>query len=211
MRENICNSVIPSLSITIATSTRKKDDESCQHYINKEDFATQGMTVCHPDNSTEFFPDIEIAVNSLRKRYGENLQEVRLVTHDPSHWELYYLKQEFGLIPANITDTALLARLLEGPAVSNELSDLAKRYGIQHNASSSGIIDAESRITVIAKLANVMLPKAPIQEIEIIEHTIKMFLNPKLSIDIPAIGKTLNQYREVLEKALKSGGTKSVQ
>lgn len=139
----------------------------------------------------------------MQTEYGQSFENVTVVMHN-AVFDAYILKEVFGITPHFIVDTMLMSRLLNGPFLSASLDDVAKRYGLDGKLDlefTKGIRElspvqiSELRqyairdVSLTRQLADKLLPLVPPEELQIINHTIKCFLNSPLLIDTPVVLK----------------------
>ena len=125
------------------------------------------------------------------------------------------LSHHFGVVPYLYLDTLSMARGLHSNDIGAGLDEVARFYGVGNKIpdvldSSKGIRDLGK--TLYAKMAEYcaedvrltfdiflqMLAVFPAKELRLIHHTVRMFCDPILKIDIPRVEKELA--REIKEK-----------
>ncbi|OGV52924.1 MAG: hypothetical protein A2017_09245 [Lentisphaerae bacterium GWF2_44_16] len=191
-------------------------------YIYSPDFKVQGLAIKYPDGKAEFRRDVVVAINELKKLYGENLEQVTTIAHN-AVFDMSILKIKYGLVPARILDTMLMAHALHGPDVPANLKALAVKY----NLPSKGCLDfmcgvreptaaqiemlrdyAVNDVDITAALADIMLPlfSSIPQELDIINHTIKLFLGKNLEIDITEVKEGIKKLDKYISGELNHSG-----
>ncbi len=199
----------------------------CMYYIHDPRFKIHGLAIRHPDGRTEFRTDIEQAVEELKSMYGANLEKVCSVAHNAT-FDFYILKVKFGIVPANMVDTMLCARLVHNrrsmPKLKkpNSLAALAEFYGLPRKGNldfMSGVTDptpeqidelrayAINDVGITARLAEIMIPKVePDIEFWAMEHTIRMFLQRPFLVDPLIAEDTLKEVDTQAETELSDAG-----
>lgn len=125
------------------------------------------------------------------------------------------LSHHFGVVPYLYLDTLSMARGLHSNDIGAGLDEVARFYGVGNKIpdvldSSKGIRDLDK--TLYAKMAEYcaedvrltfdiflqMLTLFPAKELRLIHHTVRMFCDPILKVDLPRVEKELA--REIKEK-----------
>lgn len=125
------------------------------------------------------------------------------------------LSHHFGVVPYLYLDTLSMARGLHSNDIGAGLDEVARFYGVGNKIpdvldSSKGIRDLDK--TLYAKMAEYcaedvrltfdiflqMLVLFPAKELRLIHHTVRMFCDPILKVDLPRVEKELA--REIKEK-----------
>ena len=123
----------PPLIIDFETFFSRKFSLSRMNYLEyilSSKFKIHGIAIRYPDGRMEFRTDAETAIRGFQKCYGKNLERVVVVGHNFA-FDGLILKLVFGIVPVQLVDTMLLARLLHGPDESASLAALAERYGLK--------------------------------------------------------------------------------
>lgn len=125
------------------------------------------------------------------------------------------LSHHFGVVPYLYLDTLSMARGLHSNDIGAGLDEVARFYGVGNKIpdvldSSKGVRDLDK--TLYAKMAEYcaedvrltfdiflqMLTLFPAKELRLIHHTVRMFCDPILKVDLPRVEKELA--REIKEK-----------
>lgn len=125
------------------------------------------------------------------------------------------LSHHFGVVPHLYLDTLSMARGLHSNDIGAGLDEVARFYGVGNKIpdvldASKGVRDLDK--TLYAKMAEYcaedvrltfeiflqMLTLFPAKELRLIHHTVRMFCDPILKVDIPRVEKELA--REIKEK-----------
>lgn len=125
------------------------------------------------------------------------------------------LSHHFGVVPYLYLDTLSMARGLHSNDIGAGLDEVARFYGVGNKIpdvldASKGVRDLDK--TLYAKMAEYcaedvrltfeiflqMLTLFPAKELRLIHHTVRMFCDPILKVDIPRVEKELA--REIKEK-----------
>lgn len=125
------------------------------------------------------------------------------------------LSHHFGVVPYLYLDTLSMARGLHSNDIGAGLDEVARFYGVGNKIpdvldSSKGVRDLDK--TLYAKMAEYcaedvrltfdiflqMLALFPAKELRLIHHTVRMFCDPILKVDLPRVEKELA--REIKEK-----------
>jgi DNA polymerase len=180
---------------------------SIPEYIHDARFDVQGLAVRHPTGRAEFRPDVQAALGELTDQYGPRLEQVTVVMHN-AYFDAAVLAWRYGLQPPVILDTMLMAHHVYGPKQdgggSASLKDLATRFGlaakgdldfmagVQH--PTPGQLDELARYAVndaeiTFRIAERLRPRMtnPRVELPLIAHTVRLFTERQLSVDLGRI------------------------
>ena len=130
----------------------------------------------------------------------------------------FILSHHYGKVPARYADTMLMSRALYGANVSHSLDSICARLGIRGKIkgvleSTKGIRDlppdmleklAEYGVQDVDSTAQayaIMLPQMPLDELDLIDLTLRMFCDPVLEVDVPRVQAEL--VRDVGNKVAK--------
>lgn len=191
-------------------------------YVHDARFHTHGLAVRRPDGRCEFRTDANAALVDLRAEYGDRLQSVTVAAHH-AHFDLFILAKKYDLRPAYVTDTLSMARHVF-PGVGNKLADLAARFGLAPKGDAlmelEGVREPDvvqaAKLAAYAKhdanlchdIASRLLPRIsrPDVEIRLIDHTIRLFTERALPLDLPNARRLLREAQERLQEVLDATG-----
>jgi DNA polymerase len=185
-------------------------------------FHLHGIAVAYPDGRAEFRTDPEVLLAELRQAYGNALENVVVACHNAA-FDLFVLRQRFGLTVTNSTDTMLLSRLLHGADEDHDLRALATRYGLPDKGDigfMKGVrhpspveVDALRQYAandaiITAGLANLMIPMAADRPIELwaIQHSLQMYVERPLTINRARLQATQDILEPGIAAKVKASG-----
>lgn len=188
-------------------SLRNKDMTS-ERYVRDPRFEVIGVGVKWGDRPTVWLEHWEFAEWAARV----NWSRVAVNAHH-SQFDGLILSHVYGIKPGFWYDTMSMARALHGPS-GVALDLLAKKYGI--GEKSEGLADAKGKrradftqaqwlafgeyckndVELTAKLEALMTPRLPVEELWLIDTTIRMFTEPTFVADVPLLETTLAEERK---------------
>ena len=154
------------------------------------------------------------------------LKTIDWTTHDllchNTAFDGFILSHHFGVVPRTYYDTLSMARGLHSNDIGASLDEVAQYYGVGNKIAnvleqSKGVLvlgkklytdtaeycamDVDLTIQIFEK----MLDAYPVNELKLIDMTIRMFCDPILKVDIPRVEKELERelkYREDLMSSI---------
>lgn len=169
------------------------DKFSRQEFLHGTQFKVHGIAASFPNGHSVFEADAAAFLKNLQGQYGSNLEQATVVVYEPL--EAYVLKERFGGNPAMVVDIVSMNRLLNSPlgnicALSSSLNSTYRLSRIQMMELRRYAL---SNIAEMRKVAEEMLAVIPLQELDMINHTIHCFLDSPLLIDVERLGQARNE------------------
>lgn len=197
--------------------------QSYVEFVNDSRFQITGLGVLCGDDAS--YADTHEGLLQLRdglvKAYGPRLEGCVVIGHN-LFFDAYVLKQHFGIIPKYTIDTLCLARVQDSRA-DNSLRALCRRYNLPtqkgENAWTKGrSLDSltdderaklreycEKDVQVTKLLSEKLLQLLPCPEFELYlqNQTLRMFLEPRLMLDIDMAKSLQTDMKLALAKSLR--------
>ncbi len=188
-----------------------KDKLSTVEYVTDPRFEFLGLATKwlseDTDQASNFTdgPDVKDMLDTIRKLHGDNMEKITVVVAN-AKFDVLICKHHCGFTPKYVIDVLDLSRAQEARARHN-VADCAKRYGLKPkgDALSKHIKGlhfnqlgparrillgsyAKGDVDIEGGLFQILLPQLsrPAYEVRIARHTLKMFTDPLLHIDILA-------------------------
>lgn len=194
-------------------------------YVNSDQFTVWGVGCKLEDGLTDWWSGEDI------KSYFEELDwsNIALICHN-TPFDAYILTQYYNIKPAYYYDTAAMSRGLY-PGQSARLKDVAERLFPNDPTlrkgdelvSAKGIIDlppsleddiasyCKQDVILTKEIFDILIKNYPQKELDLINLTTKMFVEPKLTLDIPMLKQHRDKYKqEALDKIENSKTTRDV-
>lgn len=180
------------------------EKRSIPEYVNDPQFQVHGLAIGCPDGKKDFRFDVPAALSELQQKYGKDFEDVVVVCHNAA-FDCYILAVKYDVFPAHIIDTMLIARQRLGVGAKLSLEALAQRFNIGEKGDLSELdgkkeldnylkgklrVYAVNDIILTEALLNKLLPyvqNLP-QELDIIDHTVKLFTKDLLRLDATITG-----------------------
>jgi len=195
-----------------------------EEYVRHEKFHVIGVAVKENDNETVWFSG---SMEETRKWLAQFDWKNSFVLAHNTQFDGAILSWHFGITPKGWLDTLCMARAIHGVDAGGSLKMLAQRYNIGEkgneveNALGKRRIDFEpdelarygeycrndvDLTNTLFKL--MMLPGLgegfPKQELKIIDLTLRMFIEPKLVLDLPLLEQHLEDVKNKKEALLEA-------
>jgi len=190
-------------------------------YIKHPMFKVWGVGIKYGDNETEWFSEdeVEYELESI------DWSEVRLICHN-TPFDAYVLSQYYGYVPAYFVDTAAMSRG-KYPGQSARLADTAIRLFPNDESMRKGGELAEAKGTfdlspeqdealgryciqdvdlTYAIYTEYMAQGYPQSELDLIDLTTRMFVDPVLKIDRERLTKYLETETKNRESLIEAAG-----
>ena len=194
-------------------------------YVNSDMFTVWGVGCKLENDLTEWYSKDEI------QDYFSTLDwdDIAVVCHN-TPFDAYILTQYYDVKPAYYYDTAAMSRGLY-PGQSASLKNVAERLFPNDDSlrkgdelvSAKGMVDlppsieedianyCRQDVILTKEIFDVLLPKFPQKELDIIDLTTRMFVEPKLTLDIAMLENHRDKHRQdTLDKIEASGTTREV-
>jgi len=156
-------------------------------------------------------PDIAVRLKRLQEEYGDNFDKVTVIVQN-SFFDCAVLKYHYNINPKYVVDMKWLANHFDARA-SSALKNLAKRYKcstlkgntkqffnkhfteidqgeIADYSCNDANIETELFMKLLPGLTN------PVIELQIMQHTLKLFLDPVFKFDFALAKKLINKMTE---------------
>ena len=184
---------------------------STSEYIRDERFKTQCVGIkTSRQKKARWYPagDVEAALNQF------DWANSALLCHH-TQFDGLILSHHYGIIPAYNYCTLSMARPLHGGDIPNNLDALARFYGLGNKVpnvldQTKGIRDLSPElmtqlgiycgqdVNLMWLIFKLIKDKYPQSELDLIDHTVRMFTDPVLKVDVPRAEAELK--REVTRK-----------
>ena len=166
-----------------------------------------GLKLYNTDDKVEWVPHDKIpnVLNSY------NWNNTAVLAHN-AQFDAAILSWVYGVKPCFVFDSLSMARALRGVEVGNSLAKLADEFGLPEKGKAVHSTDGLSEITpeIEAELAaycahDVILCEEifkrlvkgyPLNELKLIDMTLKMFLNPVLELDKEMLNNAITEEKE---------------
>ena len=193
-----------------------------EEYVRSDRFEVIGVSVKVDNNGTEW-------ASGTHEQLKEWLQDSfdwsdSLVLAHNTLFDGAILNWRFGVSPRVWLDTLCMGRALHGVEVGGSLKAMADRYGLGEkgtevlNALGKRRLDFSedelarygdyciNDVELTYKLFNRLARKFPKQELKIIDTTLRMFIEPRLELDVRLLEKHLEQIKTTKEDLLTASG-----
>jgi DNA polymerase I-like protein with 3'-5' exonuclease and polymerase domains len=197
-------------------------------YVHDPRFHVHGLALCRPGGQPEFRADANAALDELRQEFGQRLEKTTVVCHN-AYFDLYILAKRYDLHPQHFFDTMLLAyhvhgRKERGHGASASLEALAEHFGLESkgdlefmagvrnpNPQQSAELAEYARrdVQITAGLAAELLTliSRPEVELPVIQHTVRLFTERGIRVDVDGIAAIEQAVRTDTTTALDAAST----
>ena len=191
-----------------------------EEYIRSSEFETIGVAVCEQGGAPEYFTGTKADI----KDYLDNWQlDKHMVVAHNAMFDMAILNWQFDIRPKAIVDTLSMARAIHGTEVGGSLAKLVEHYGVGvkgtevHDMVGKRRIDispadmraygeyCKNDVVLTLALFEKMVGQFPMEELKLIDLTIRMFSEPTLCLDGEALRDHLDTVRAKKEAYLKFG------
>lgn len=193
-----------------------------EEYVRDDRFEVIGVAIKLNDNETEWASGTHEQIKKFLEYYpwGDSM----MVAHN-TMFDGFIMTQRFGIYPKLYADTLCMARALHGVEVGGSLAALAERYALGEkgtevlNATGKRRLDFSEEdlarygdycindVELTYKLFKAIVSKGfPKTEMKLIDLTLRMFVEPKLDLDLPLLEQHLSEVQEKKEALLKQAG-----
>jgi DNA polymerase len=169
-----------------------------EHYIRDPQFQVIGFAIKVDDSSTKWYSGTHEELQEVLNTY--NIHECGLVAHN-MQFDGAILAWVFNIIPEVYIDTLSMARAIHGTNAGGSLAYLAERYNLGKKGTE--VLDAKGKrledflphelhsyggyckndVELTAKLFAILYHSFPLEELKLIDLTLRMFIQPLLSVD----------------------------
>jgi len=193
--------------------------QTTEEYIRDSRFEVIGVAVqVDADEPVWFSGDREATRKWLKQFDWKNSM---MLAHN-TLFDGAILKWHFGITPMVYLDTLCMARAIHGVEVGGSLAKLALRYGIGEKGTEvTAAIDktrsdftpedlaqygeyCRNDVTLTYQLFNNMSKGFPMEELKLIDMTIRMFTHPMLYVDEETLQQRLDDLRKEQSELLSS-------
>ena len=194
---------------------------STAQYVNDEQFKVWGVGIKVEDGETEWYSEDETPAILQQIDWGNTA----LVCHN-TLFDAYILTQHFGYKPSYYYDTAAMSRGLY-PNMSAKLKDCVSREFPKDKSmrkgeeliTANGIRDLDPKldetigqyciqdVDLTHALFNKYLQRFPNKELDLIDLTVRMFVEPRLLMDRGLLKDYKDEVIKRATEAIKASGT----
>jgi DNA polymerase len=210
--------------ITIDFETYYTDDvgfrtQTTEEYIRDPRFEVIGVAVQVDDGEPQWFSGDKAAIQKWLRQFDwkNNVALAHNMVFDGAilHWV-------FGLTPSMMLDTLCMARALHGVDAGGSLAKLAERYQIGVKGDEVVAAKGKARgdftpeelarygqyccndVRLTYDLFKIMSKGFPVEELQLIDMTLRMFTHPLLYVDQDGLQARLDELREEKIRLLAS-------
>ena len=194
-----------------------------EEYIRSPEFETIGVCVQEQGEMPVFFSGTKTATKAFLDSY--ELDKHMVVAHN-AMFDMAILSWQFDIRPRAIVDTLSMARAIHGTEVGGSLAKLAEHYQLGVKGEEVLKMQGKRRIDispadmdkygdycindVVLTLAlfEKMVGDFPMEELRLIDLTIRMFTEPSLMLDDDVLRNHLDDIRFKKDTLLKTGLSK---
>ena len=194
-----------------------------EEYIRSPEFETIGVCVQEQGEMPVFFSGTKTATKAFLDSY--ELHKHMVVAHN-AMFDMAILSWQFDIRPRAIVDTLSMARAIHGTEVGGSLAKLAEHYQLGVKGEEVLKMQGKRRIDispadmdkygdycindVVLTLAlfEKMVGDFPMEELKLIDLTIRMFTEPSLMLDDDVLRNHLDDIKFKKDTLLKTGLSK---
>jgi hypothetical protein len=195
-----------------------------EEYVRDRQFQTIGVSVKRNDEPAEWFSGTERETKEWLDQWAWDSSIA--IAHN-AMFDMAILNWHFDIRPKRIADTLSMARALDGPDAGNSLAKLAARHGAGVkgdeviNALGKRLEDFDGEdlarygaycvndVELTYKLFRKLSAGFPLDELKLIDLTIRMFTEPVLYLKGSSLASHLRAVKGVKESWLLSLGGKA--
>lgn len=185
-----------------------------EEYVRDERFEVIGVGVKVDDNETEWCSD-DVETFLKKFNWGENF----VLAHN-TIFDAAILSWRYGVNPKAWLDTLAMARAVDGAEAGNSLAKLAQRYGIGQKGTEVVLAMGKRRkdftleeiarygeyckndVDITYNLFNIFKTHFKKDELKLIDLTLRMFVEPKLKLNLPLLEQHLEEVKLQKDKLL---------
>jgi DNA polymerase I-like protein with 3'-5' exonuclease and polymerase domains len=200
----------------------RKEQYNTSSYVRDPKFKAQCVGVKINDGPVAWYSGEELT----KVLHSIEWDRSALLCHNTA-FDGLILSHHYGIVPAYYYDTLSMARALHSNAIGAGLDEVARFYKVGNKLQNvldktKGVLDIppdllaqlgeycaeDTRLTY--EIFQKMLKHFPQAELDLINLTIRMFCDPVLEVDLPAVEKELaREIKEQQEIIAKSGYSKT--
>lgn len=182
---------------------------SIPEYVRDERFKVHGLGVAQLDGDPAWWGP------EFKEQYGDNLLADKVVVAHNAKFDLFILAERYGISPLQIRDTKAMARAVLGRKVEDySLRTLVKYYGLPEKGEmkTDGIRDLTPEqekaladyclhdVWLCREIYKRLAPEFPENQYPLMDQTIRMFVEPKLELNVELLAKTAeNENKQKIE------------
>jgi DNA polymerase I-like protein with 3'-5' exonuclease and polymerase domains len=193
-----------------------------EEYVRDDRFEVIGVAVKVNDGETEWASGTHEQMSKFLKTFP--WEESMMLAHN-CMFDGFIMSERFDIFPKVYADTLSMGRAIHGVEVGGSLGVLAERYGI--GVKGDEVIAASGKrrvdfteeelnrygdycvndVELTHKLFSAMIRRGfPKIEMKLIDLTLRMFIQPKLDLDINLLEQHYNDIRDAKAKLLVDAG-----
>ena len=191
-----------------------------EEYVRSPEFETIGLGIKKNDGPTYWLAGEKRVAHTLSRIDWSN---AAILCHN-TMFDGAILSWRYGVKPKVWFDTLCMARAIHGVEKSASLKALAEKYEVGEkgdeviNALGKRLVDftkeelarygeyCRNDVDLTYTIFNQMLKKFPKQELKLIDHTLRMYINPILELDGDLLEMHLQKTKLMKEDLLTSSG-----
>lgn len=191
-----------------------------EEYVRSPEFETIGLGIKKNDGPTYWLEGEKRVAHTLSRIDWSN---AAILCHN-TMFDGAILSWRYGVKPKAWFDTLCMARAIHGVEKSASLKALAEKYEVGEkgdeviNALGKRLVDftkeelaqygeyCRNDVDLTYTIFNQMLKKFPKQELKLIDHTLRMYINPILELDGDLLEMHLQKTKLMKEDLLTSSG-----
>lgn len=191
-----------------------------EEYIRDPRFEVIGLAIKKNDKATKFIDNAETIKRLLAHI---DFSDAAILCHN-TMFDGAILNWHYGVKPKAWFDTMCMARGLHGVETSASLKAVAERYGV--GVKGTEVLNAKGKrradftdeeiarygeyaindVELTFKLFQLMGAKFPKKELKLIDLTLRMFIEPKLDLDLGLLEQHLEDVKDRKDKLLLAAG-----
>ncbi len=193
-----------------------------EEYVRDDRFEVIGVAIKVNDGETEWASGTHEQMSKFLKTFP--WEESMMLAHN-CMFDGFIMSERFGIFPKVYADTLSMGRAIHGVEVGGSLGVLAERYSI--GVKGDEVITASGKrrvdfteedlnrygdycvndVELTHKLFSAMVRRGfPKTEMKLIDLTLRMFIQPKLDLDLNLLEQHYNDIRDAKAKLLVDAG-----
>jgi DNA polymerase I-like protein with 3'-5' exonuclease and polymerase domains len=193
-----------------------------EEYIRDPRFEVIGVAVKRNNEGTQWASGTHEQIKEwLQTEF--NWAESMVLAHN-TMFDGAILHWKFGINPRYFLDTLCMGRALHGVEVGGSLKAMADRYGVGQKGTEVNDAKGKRRtdfsdtelsrygdycindVELTYKLFTMMVKTFPKKELQLIDLTLRMFIEPVLDLDLPLLEAHLSDVQDRKQKLLEDAG-----
>ena len=191
-----------------------------EEYVRDDQFQVIGVAVKVNDQETEWASGTHEQIKKFLLSFPWD--DSMMLAHN-TMFDGFIMSDRFGIYPKAYADTLCMGRALHGVEVGGSLGALTERYELGKKGdeviAASGLRREDfseeqlsrygdycvNDVELTYKLFHAMVKKGfPKKEMKLIDLTLRMFVQPKLDLDLPLLGMHANDIRNKKDQLLRT-------